>query len=356
VALPYRRALLKISGEALAGSRGAGVDYSVVESLASQIKDVHAQGGLQLGLVVGGGNIVRGTAASSEGIDRVSADYMGMLATVINALALQDVLERNGVQTRVLTAIRMESLAEPYIRRRAVRHLEKGRLVIFAGGTGNPFFSTDTAAVLRALEIEAEVILKATGVDGIYTGDPKEGQGREVHPRALLPGGAGERLCGHGCQRIRSLQGKQPADRGLQHQSAGSHRAGARWGPGGDDRSMSAATSIPDAVKLSREQMHKAVENTKREFTGLRGQQGHDVAAGHHPGRRLWQPRAAQPGRDGLGARAPDVHDSAVRQGPDPRPSKRPFANPTSASTRPPRGISSGSRCRHSRKSAARTW
>jgi uridylate kinase len=174
VALPYRRALLKISGEALAGSRGAGVDYSVVESLASQIKDVHAQGGLQLGLVVGGGNIVRGTAASSEGIDRVSADYMGMLATVINALALQDVLERNGVQTRVLTAIRMESLAEPYIRRRAVRHLEKGRLVIFAGGTGNPFFSTDTAAVLRALEIEAEVILKATGVDGIYTGDPKK--------------------------------------------------------------------------------------------------------------------------------------------------------------------------------------
>ena len=172
--LAYKRALLKISGEALAGSRGAGVDYGVVETLAVQIKDVYAQGGLQLGLVVGGGNIVRGTSASSEGIDRVSADYMGMLATVINALALQDVLERNGVQTRVLTAIRMESLAEPYIRRRAVRHLEKGRVVIFAGGTGNPFFSTDTAAVLRALEIEAEVILKATGVDGIYTGDPKK--------------------------------------------------------------------------------------------------------------------------------------------------------------------------------------
>ena len=169
----YRRALLKISGEALAGSRGLGVDYGVVESLAGQIKDVHAQG-IQLGLVVGGGNIVRGTAASAEGMDRVSADYMGMLATVINALALQDVLERIGVQTRVLTAIRMESLAEPYIRRRAVRHLEKGRLVIFAGGTGNPFFSTDTAAVLRALEIEAEVLLKATGVDGVYTGDPKK--------------------------------------------------------------------------------------------------------------------------------------------------------------------------------------
>ena len=173
MALAYRRALLKISGEALAGSKGVGLDYGVVDALAQQIKEVHAQG-IHLGLVVGGGNIVRGTAASAEGMDRVSADYMGMLATVINALALQDVLERIGVQTRVLTAIRMESLAEPYIRRRAVRHLEKGRLVIFAGGTGNPFFSTDTAAVLRALEIEAEVILKATGVDGIYTGDPKK--------------------------------------------------------------------------------------------------------------------------------------------------------------------------------------
>jgi uridylate kinase len=173
MALAYRRALLKISGEALAGTRGVGLDYGVVELLAKEIKAVHGQG-IQLGLVVGGGNIVRGTAASAEGLDRVSADYMGMLATVINALALQDILERNGVQTRVLTAIRMESLAEPYIRRRAVRHLEKGRLVIFAGGTGNPFFSTDTAAVLRALEIEAEVILKATGVDGVYTGDPKK--------------------------------------------------------------------------------------------------------------------------------------------------------------------------------------
>ena len=171
--LAYRRALLKISGEALAGDRGLGLDYGLVEGLAGQIKGVHAQG-IHLGLVVGGGNIVRGAHASREGLDRVNADYMGMLATVINALALQDILEKMGVQTRVMTAIRMESLAEPYIRRRAVRHLEKGRLVIFAGGTVNPFFSTDTAAVLRALEIEAEVILKATGVDGIYTGDPKK--------------------------------------------------------------------------------------------------------------------------------------------------------------------------------------
>jgi uridylate kinase len=181
MALAYRRALLKISGEALAGSRGVGIDYGVVESLAQQIKEVHAQG-VHLGLVVGGGNIVRGTAASAEGLDRVSADYMGMLATVINALALQDILEKIGVQTRVLTAIRMESLAEPYIRRRAVRHLEKGRLVIFAGGTGNPFFSTDTAAVLRALEIDADVILKATGVDGVYTGDPKKDAGATFIP------------------------------------------------------------------------------------------------------------------------------------------------------------------------------
>ena len=181
MALAYRRALLKLSGEALAGGRRSGIDYGVVESLAGQIKGVHAQG-IQLGLVVGGGNIVRGTAASAEGMDRVSADYMGMLATVINALALQDVLERVGVQTRVLTAIRMESLAEPYIRRRAVRHLEKGRLVIFAAGTGNPFFSTDTAAVLRALEIEAEVLLKATGVDGVYTGDPKKDKAARFIP------------------------------------------------------------------------------------------------------------------------------------------------------------------------------
>jgi uridylate kinase len=169
----YRRALLKLSGEALAGERGVGLDYGVIERLAKEIREVSARG-VQLGLVVGGGNIVRGTKASTEGLDRVSADFMGMLATVINALALQDILERLGLATRVMTAIRMESVAEPYIRRRATRHLEKGRLVIFAAGTGNPFFSTDTAAVLRALEIDAEVILKATNVDGIYTGDPKK--------------------------------------------------------------------------------------------------------------------------------------------------------------------------------------
>jgi uridylate kinase len=172
MALAYTRALLKISGEALGGEKGSGLDFHVVEAFAEEIKAVHALG-VHLALVVGGGNIIRGATASREGLDRVSADYMGMLATVINALALQDVLEKVGVNTRVMTAIRMESVAEPYIRRRAVRHLEKGRLIIFAAGTGNPFFSTDTAGVLRALEIEAEVILKATNVDGIFTGDPK---------------------------------------------------------------------------------------------------------------------------------------------------------------------------------------
>jgi uridylate kinase len=170
--LKYRRALIKLSGESLAGERGFGIDFPVVDRLTDEIKAVH-QVGAGIGLVIGGGNIIRGTTASQQGMDRVSADYMGMLATVINALALQDILERKGVETRVMTAIRMEELAEPYIRRRAQRHMEKGRIVLFAGGTGNPYFSTDTAAVLRALEIEAQVIVKATGVDGVFTADPK---------------------------------------------------------------------------------------------------------------------------------------------------------------------------------------
>ena len=179
--LVYGRALLKISGEALAGERGFGIDFSAVERLAEEIKRVHALGA-SLGLVIGGGNILRGTVASEQGVDRVSADYMGMLATVINALAVQDVLERLDVKTRAMTAIRMEQLAEPYIRRRAQRHLEKGRVVLFAGGTGNPYFSTDTAAVLRALEIEADVIIKATNVDGIYTSDPRKDPTAEFIP------------------------------------------------------------------------------------------------------------------------------------------------------------------------------
>jgi len=172
MALAFSSALLKLSGEALGGDKGFGFDTQVLEALATEVREVHAMG-VRLSLVVGGGNIIRGATASRDGLDRVSADYMGMLATVINALALQDVLEKIGVDTRVMTAIRMESVAEPYIRRRAIRHLQKGRLVIFAAGTGNPFFSTDTAGVLRALEVDAQVILKATNVDGIYTADPK---------------------------------------------------------------------------------------------------------------------------------------------------------------------------------------
>ncbi len=171
--LKYRRILLKISGEALAGDQRFGISPPVVDRITEEIKHVHDMG-VALGLVIGGGNIVRGTTASAEGMDRVNADYMGMLATIINALAMQDILERKGVHTRVLTAIRLEQLAEPYVRRRAMRHLEKGRVVIFAGGTGNPYFSTDTAAVLRGIEMEADVIIKATKVDGIYSSDPKK--------------------------------------------------------------------------------------------------------------------------------------------------------------------------------------
>lgn len=170
--LKYNSVLLKLSGEALAGDQGFGISPSVVDRLTDEVKSVAAMG-VRLGLVIGGGNIVRGTQASQEGMDRVNADYMGMLATIINALALQDLLERKGVETRVMTAIRMEELAEPYIRRRALRHLEKGRVVIFAGGTGNPYFSTDTAAVLRAIEMNADLLIKATKVEGIYTADPK---------------------------------------------------------------------------------------------------------------------------------------------------------------------------------------
>src|SRR5438477_10642662 len=171
--LKYPRVLLKLSGEALAGEKGFGYDFDTVNRLADEVVSVVSTGA-SLGMVIGGGNIVRGSQLSKTGMDRVAADYMGMLGTVINAMAVQDVLERKGIDTRVMTAIRMEELAEPYIRRRAVRHLEKGRMVIFAGGTGNPYFSTDTAAVLRALEIEAKVLLKATNVDGVYTADPKQ--------------------------------------------------------------------------------------------------------------------------------------------------------------------------------------
>lgn len=167
----YRRILLKLSGEALMGEQGYGIDYSVLDSIAEEIKEIHGLG-VEVAIVIGGGNIFRGLAASARGMERASADYMGMLATVLNALALQNALENKGVYTRVQSAIEMRELAEPYIRRRAVRHLEKKRVVIFGAGTGNPYFTTDTAAALRAMEIGAEVIMKATKVDGVYSADP----------------------------------------------------------------------------------------------------------------------------------------------------------------------------------------
>jgi uridylate kinase len=177
----YGRVLLKLSGEALAGDRGFGIEPSVVDRLTDEIGAIHGMG-VALGVVIGGGNIVRGALASQKGMDRVQADYMGMLATIINALAVQDLLERKGVEVRVMTAIRMEEIAEPYIRRRAMRHMEKERVVLFAGGTGNPYFSTDTAAVLRAIEMESDIVIKATKVRGVFTADPRKDPGAEFLP------------------------------------------------------------------------------------------------------------------------------------------------------------------------------
>ncbi|MGM0547002.1 MAG: UMP kinase [Bacteroidota bacterium] len=177
----YHRILLKISGEALLGEQGHGIDGDVLTQYAEEIKSIHDEG-LEVSVVVGGGNIFRGVKGATEGMDRVQGDYMGMLATMINSMALQDSLERMGVQTRLMSAIRMEEIAEPYIRRRATRHLEKGRVVIFGAGTGNPYFTTDTAASLRAIEVEADVILKGTRVDGIFDSDPEINPDAEKFP------------------------------------------------------------------------------------------------------------------------------------------------------------------------------
>lgn len=178
----YRRILLKLSGEALAGDEGYGIEPRVLERIAAEVREVMGLG-VQVAIVLGGGNIFRGVAASAGGMDRATADYMGMLATVMNALALQDALEKAGLQTRVLSAIEMRAVAEPYIRRRAIRHLEKGRIVIFAAGTGNPFFTTDTAGALRAIEIGADAVVKGTKVDGIYSADPRQDAEAQRLPR-----------------------------------------------------------------------------------------------------------------------------------------------------------------------------
>lgn len=180
----YKRVLLKLSGEALMGDQGFGIDPQIVSRIASEIKDIHELG-VQVAIVIGGGNIFRGIKAEGEGFDRVTADHMGMLATVINALAIQDALEKMDVYTRVMSAIEMRQVAEMYIRRRAVRHLEKRRVVIFAAGTGNPYFSTDTTAALRAMEIKADVILKATKVDGIYTADPVKDPNAKLYEKIV---------------------------------------------------------------------------------------------------------------------------------------------------------------------------
>ncbi len=178
----YKRILLKLSGETLMGKQAFGIDPAMVCSIAAEIREV-ASLGVQIGVVIGGGNIFRGMAASEKGMDRVSADYMGMLATVINGLALQSVLEGEGVPTRVQTAIEMREVAEPFIQRRAIRHLEKGRVVIFAAGTGNPYFTTDTAATLRAVEIKADILLKATKVDGVYDKDPLQNKNAVMYKK-----------------------------------------------------------------------------------------------------------------------------------------------------------------------------
>jgi uridylate kinase len=177
----YKRILLKLSGEVLAGGASFGVDPECVKALAEEVVEV-AQRGVQIGIVIGGGNFFRGVAAAARKMDRVTADSMGMLATVINCLAMQDALEKQGVPTRVMTAIRMEQLAEPYIRRRAIRHLEKGRIVLYGGGTSNPFFSTDSAGALRALETGCEIFAKATGVDGVYDKDPRKHADATMYP------------------------------------------------------------------------------------------------------------------------------------------------------------------------------
>ena len=169
----YKRILLKLSGEALLGEQGHGIDGTILHQYAKEIKSIHDEG-IEICIVIGGGNIFRGVKGATEGMDRVQGDYMGMLATMINAMALQDALERSGIMTRLMSAIRMEAIAEPFIRRRAVRHLEKGRVIIFGAGTGNPYFTTDTAGALRAIEVEADVILKGTRVDGIYDDDPEK--------------------------------------------------------------------------------------------------------------------------------------------------------------------------------------
>ena len=221
----FERVLLKLSGEALMGDLPYGTDLERVQAIARQIRELHDRG-VEIAIVVGAGNIYRGLAGAAAGMERATADYMGMLATVLNALTLQDALEHEGVHTRVQSAITVSEVAEPYIRRRAIRHLEKNRIVIFAAGTGNPFFTTDTAAALRAHEIDAEIILMAkNGVEGVYTADPKQDDSAEFLPEITPPRGARARPQGDGLDRAVAVHGQPHADRRLQHEHRGQHRS-----------------------------------------------------------------------------------------------------------------------------------
>ena len=220
----YRRVLLKLSGEALMGDRDYGTDPQRVREIACEVAAIHRRG-VEVAVVVGGGNIYRGLAAAARGMDRATGDYMGMLATVLNALALQDALEKEQIATRVQSAITISEVAEPYIRRRAVRHLEKRRIVIFAAGTGNPFFTTDTAAALRAAEVHAEVVLMAkNGVEGVYTADPAKDPTAEFIPGDNAQGRAHARAAGDGLDRAGAVHGQQPRDHRLQHGRQLQHR------------------------------------------------------------------------------------------------------------------------------------
>ena len=239
VELRYKRIILKISGEVLAGERQYGIDPATVARFVEEIREIHELG-CEIALVIGGGNILRGAEASDHGIDRASADYMGMLATVINSIAFQDALEKIGVSTRVMSAIEMRQVAELYIRRRAVRHLEKGRVVIFAGGTGNPYFTTDTTASLRAMEVGAEVILKATKVRGVYDTDPLKNHEAKLFRELTHMDAAEQGAQGDGRHRHFTLHGQQTPHHRLQRHGAGQHTQGgersAHRDPGGRRR------------------------------------------------------------------------------------------------------------------------
>ena len=228
VTLKYKRILLKLSGESLMGDRDYGIDPKIVARYAEEIATIEKLG-VQVGIVIGGGNIYRGMEGSVDGIDKVTGDHMGMLATVINALALQNALEHKGLKTRCLSAINMERIAEPFIRRRAIRHLEKGRVVIFAAGTGNPYFTTDTAAVLRAIEIEADVIIKGTRVDGVYDCDPEKIFSSNPSPRNFLCRSLKKRPSYYGPYCNYAFQRKQPPACCIQYEYSGKFKARGLW-------------------------------------------------------------------------------------------------------------------------------